>query len=144
MNISLDSRDAASDKIIRNLRIIIFPRYAVYFIVSILFTFTVANIVSRIWTEISVKRWAAKRLKDSSDKEARPGSEGVKLHPNISLRRLPLAALEGIRIVSFRVTLPFFYKRYLMSETVASLGYMFSMLMFVFCGCKQCPLYIFP
>lgn len=133
----LDSRDAASDKILRNLRIIVFPRWAVYFVVSVLFTFTLANFLSKAWIFLSVKRWRTERATQSSEKEAGPGFRGARTQHTVSLRRLPLAILGAIRIISFRVTLHLFDKRYLMSETAVSLGYMFTMLMFTFCGCKH-------
>ncbi|KAL5526202.1 hypothetical protein ACEPAG_7541 [Sanghuangporus baumii] len=101
---SLQIKDTDLDKTLRKLRAAKYPEYAVYLFVCFIFVFTLSNIVSIIYASISLRSMDCKgTLKSERDEDGA-------LHQRrgrVSLRRLPYAAINSVRVAMCRVSIPF-------------------------------------
>lgn len=138
----LQIRDAATTKAEKALRKLLtkeYPLYSIYLVVSLLFALTLLNILSSLWVAFTVRSVRRRRngiQREKQEKVSDLENMSSTSSRGISLRRIPLAILEAIRIATFRVVLPVFSVRYTMSEVFVGLGYLFVMLFFTFYRCS--------
>ncbi|EJD06301.1 uncharacterized protein FOMMEDRAFT_138344 [Fomitiporia mediterranea MF3/22] len=109
MRSSLQTRqDTDLDKTLRKLRAKTYPQYAVYLLVCTIFVAALCNAASILYNYLSLRAgMRGRRLGDNGDRdtEAAPAISRRRIG-GISLRRMPLAAVNAVRIVAFRVSLP--------------------------------------
>ncbi|KAL5527017.1 FRP1_3 [Sanghuangporus sanghuang] len=101
---ALQIKDTDLDKTLRKLRAAKYPEYVVYLFLCFIFVFTLSNIASIIYANISLRSIGYKGSPRSEREE-----DGV-LHQrrgHVSLRRLPYAAINSVRVAACRVSIPF-------------------------------------
>lgn len=120
----------------------LYPKYAVYLLVSFIFLATFINFTSSAYT-----RYVIWRSRDGTRRsgDSRPGravdGEAQSSYPtrrNVSLRRLPHAFLNLTRILAFRVTIPVGFGVHLTSTEILIPAAHFAVLMiFEFINCTS-------
>ena len=119
---------------------LLYPKQAVYLVVSFLFLVTLINVVSSIYTRYAIRRLrggsqgSGSNRRISHDNEAQSSTRPIGV---VDVRRLPQALLNLTRILAFRITIPVgFGVRLTSAEVLIPACHFAALMTWEFINCK--------